>query len=531
MLLRRKSTGHQNTVENITVLRYNRICGIRNEVSILVDKKEKKYLIDVPDLMNEWDWEKNNELGLNPSKITRFSHCKPHPYWKCKMGHSWSAEVAARSAGNGCPYCSGRYAIEGANDLQSTAPWLAEEWNYEKNNGLLPTQVKKCAGKKVWWRCTTCGHEWSDSVSHRYAQNRHCPKCFGDKHTSFPEQTILFYMQKITTAIGQYKLDNKYEIDVFLPSLNVGIEYDGKAFHNSEKSAEREKNKNTYLLENGITLFRVKECNSALFFDDVSNVIYFKPNYNYHNLDGVVRKLFEIIFREQPSFNVDIKKDAIDIMNNYIVRKKEDSLASQYPDLAKEWHPTANGNLTPENFSVGTSKKVIWLCQLGHDFSASVAHRVSGTGCPYCAGKKVWVNFNDFESRYPELAKEWHPKNNLKPTEITPGYSKKVWWICPLGHEYEADPKHRVNGTGCSVCSGKKIIVGINDFASMRKELLEEWHPTKNLPLLPTQVSKSSGTLVWWLCKVCGHEWSARINKRVSGNGCPECYKQRRKKK
>lgn len=493
---------------------------------------EKKYLIDNPKLMAEWDWEKNNELGLDPSKITKFSHIDPHPYWKCQNGHSWPAEVAARSNGNGCPYCSGRLPIEGETDLQTVAPWLAEEWNYEKNNGLVPSKIAKSANKSVFWRCKTCGHEWEDTVNHRYSSNRNCPKCYGDKHTSFPEQAILFYMQKVSIALGQYKLDNKYEIDIFLPELNIGIEYDGKAFHNSEKSSKREQAKNSYLLKKGITLFRVKEHDSNDLFDIKTNTIYYKPKPDYRNLNCVLRSLYDIIFHKNFDFEINIKKDGINIMNNYILRKKENSLAVKYPELAKEWHPTANGKLTPENFSVGTHKKVIWICPLGHDYPASISHRVNdGTGCPYCAGKKVWIGFNDFASQHPDLAKEWHPDNELKPNEITSGYSKKVKWICPEGHEYEADPKHRVNGTGCSVCSGKKIIPGVNDFATLRPELLKEWHPTKNLPLLPTQISKSSGTPVWWLCKVCGHVWPTRINKRVSGNGCPECYKARRKRR
>lgn len=49
---------------------------------------------------------------------------------------------------------------------------------------------------------------------------------------------------------------------------------------------------------------------------------------------------------------------------------------------------------------------------------------------------------------YPELVKEWSDKNEeYKPTVFTAGSSKKVWWKCKEGHEWEAVIKNRVNGS------------------------------------------------------------------------------------
>ena len=88
---------------------------------------EKKYIIDNAELMAEWDWEKNIEA--DPKQLTVGSHQKA--WWKCSKGHEWLAEVKNRNIGIGCPYCSGRYAVKGENDLQTVNPDLAKEWNYE----------------------------------------------------------------------------------------------------------------------------------------------------------------------------------------------------------------------------------------------------------------------------------------------------------------------------------------------------------------------------------------------------------------
>ena len=43
---------------------------------------------------------------------------------------------------------------------------------------------------------------------------------------------------------------------------------------------------------------------------------------------------------------------------------------TSYPHLVKEWHPTMNGDLTPEDITHGSKKKVWWLCSKGHSFDS-----------------------------------------------------------------------------------------------------------------------------------------------------------------
>ncbi|MBO5757746.1 MAG: zinc-ribbon domain-containing protein, partial [Clostridia bacterium] len=136
---------------------------------------EKQYISENAQLMVEWDWEKNDELNFDPKTLTLGSHNKV--WWKCSNGHEWQAEIKSRNLGKGCPYCSGRYAVRGENDLQTINPTLAKEWNYERNNGLTPMDVLPNSGKKVWWKCSE-GHEWETNVYHRTNGNG-CQYCSG----------------------------------------------------------------------------------------------------------------------------------------------------------------------------------------------------------------------------------------------------------------------------------------------------------------------------------------------------------------
>lgn len=130
-------------------------------------------------------------------------------------------------------------------------------------------------------------------------------------------------------------------------------------------------------------------------------------------------------------------------------------------DLKSQWHPSLNLPLTTETYVV-ISKKVWWLGDCGHEWQTSYYERsIRGAGCSYCTGKKILIGFNDFQSQNPEIAKEWHPTKNgdLLPTQIFAKTStKKVWWQCSLGHEWDAKPLHRANGLGMTRCLFGKMV-------------------------------------------------------------------------
>ncbi len=169
------------------------------------------------------------------------------------------------------------------------------------------------------------------------------------------------------------------------------------------------------------------------------------------------------------------------------------SLATRFPDIAKEWHPTKNGELTPDKIVAGSNKKVWWKCTKGpdHEWEATLSDRtLKQSKCPLCAGRKVSVT-NSLANLYPEIAKEWHPTTNgkLKPQDIVSGTHKKVWWKCLKGpdHEWEAQVKSRTQrGDGCPFCDGKKVSVtnSLTTFLSVALILVSQTLSYISSPLL-----------------------------------------------
>ena len=200
-------------------------------------------------------------------------------------------------------------------------------------------------------------------------------------------------------------------------------------------------------------------------------------------------------------------------------------LATKNPTIAAQWHPTKNGDCTPDQVLAGTNAKVWWRCEQGHAWEATVSRRTrQSTGCPVCTGRKVLTASNELATRFPDVAAQWHPTRNgdLRPDQVSAGSNEKVWWRCDLGHEWKAVVSSRTTGgNGCPVHSGRKVLAGYNDLATWFPDVSAQWHPTRNGDLTPDQVSAGGSKKVWWLCDE-GHEWAARVSARTSkGSGCP----------
>ena len=162
---------------------------------------------------------------------------------------------------------------------------------------------------------------------------------------------------------------------------------------------------------------------------------------------------------------------------------------------------------------------------MGHHYQARVDHRtVMKSGCPFCAGKKVLRGFNDLESKYPQIAKEWDfSKNSIAPSDVIWGSNKSFWWICPRGHHYRARVAHRTKvNSGCPYCSNRRLLEGFNDFATLHPVLAREWDFERN-PIRPSQITQSDTRMVWWICDH-GHHFQATVKQRVRNNKkCPYC--------
>jgi hypothetical protein len=201
------------------------------------------------------------------------------------------------------------------------------------------------------------------------------------------------------------------------------------------------------------------------------------------------------------------------------------------PEIFSELHPTKNDLNLCENLTRASGKKVWWICSAKkHEYEARVDHRtLSGSGCPYCAGRYA-TEVNNLREKYPILAESicYALSPDADPTKIAPNSHKKLWWRCLKNdhHIFEAKVYSRIKKEdSCPYCSGYKVDA-TNSLQSLYPDLCEEWDVEKNLPLKPHKITSGTRRKVWWNCPN-GHSYKSSVVQRTKKNsGCPHCSTQ-----
>lgn len=359
-----------------------------------------------PGLAKEWNHAKN--LPLTPFDVTCSSN--QVVWWICKHNHEWKDKISARDTGNRCKWCFPRklkQQVSHTYNLEVINPELSKEWNLLKNNGLKPSEVTPGSGKKVWWTCRYCEHNWKASIDNRNNKHRNCPRCNAGNQTSFHEQCIYYYLSKIFRDCQNRHLitigmNSTLELDIYIPSLNVAIEYDGYFYH--KHRAKQDVRKNIELHKLGIHLIRIRENNgpdkvlpdlkrygsiemqhtsgnNTALADLIKVIIIFLENKYYLEVSEIHELISQV--------DIDIDRDYLEVLNLIRTNKKERSLCYLNPDLANEWHPSMNHEMTPLHFTPGSNKRVWWLCpRCLTDWHAIINKRVNGQSCRSCISEK-----------------------------------------------------------------------------------------------------------------------------------------------
>ena len=111
------------------------------------------------------------------------------------------------------------------------------------------------------------------------------------------------------------------------------------------------------------------------------------------------------------------------------------------------------------------------------------------------------------------------------------GCERKSWIYCKYCKKYfqQSYKHHYLRRQGCPCCMRKRSkdtvisnMLETETVAYQYPNLAEEWHPD-NCEYSHQKLPKSN-TVIKWVCKYCGHQWSTSVSNRVNRNsGCPKC--------
>jgi len=423
-------------------------------------------LTEQPELLSQFHPTKNDRQASQYTSGER----KTKIWWQCPIAHDhvWPARFADRiqvykrkgsfhyddNGTVGCPFCAPNPKPSSTNNLAKFRPEIAQEWNYEKNNGIKPQDVTINSNKNVFWICPK-GHSYDSSVHDRTRKDRphSCPEC--SSKNSSPEFRIFAELKLFFPNIIHRQKIEHLEADIFIPELKLAIEYDGGYYHRSEP---QDRKKNDFFSKKAIKLVRIRQ--GSLKKIEPQDIVVKSPKIEKPTVNMLlltIREMFPNItfgkdideYCEQKTLqNDDLYYD---LLANIKSSSEEDALITVFPGLLERWDYKRNGKLNPTAVSKGDSRLMLFFICPEHGEYQRTAYSISrlvdanaSLGCSKCSGREA-SEIRNLANMYPKLASQFARdlNENLDPTKITPGSSRNVWWRCKSGHEFQRIVRHR----------------------------------------------------------------------------------------
>lgn len=302
-----------------------------------------------PELFKEWHPKRNSQV--DPFALRANSHTKV--YWECTKCHygaedeEWRTTIYTRAGQRtGCPGCgyncfddtfhstSGTHlAVPGISDVASKYPKLIEEWHPEMNEGLDPNRLKPSSTKRVYWKCTKCGHGsdggWHVRIGDRVQDKTGCPACgynwYSGDYQKNGSPVVVIGVNDIASTVHKNilsewhsTLNSRVSIDEVTFSSHTEIYWECTKCHYGKNGEWRNTLNSRTNQKSGC------------------------PICGYNYFDGTYHKTSG--------------RSTIAVGIN--------DIATTHPDYALEWHPTLNGVLRPTQVKAGSHKEVYWVCQI-----------------------------------------------------------------------------------------------------------------------------------------------------------------------
>mgnify|MGYP001163737053 CR=1 FL=1 len=377
-------------------------------------------------------------------------------------------------------------------------------------NPLKPREVCKCSGKKYWFDCDRCSHEFENDLRN-ITYNQWCPYCANPCKKICSEDILCYHCYN----------NSFVSVDSLTPSGNLKTDYWGDRNPLNPHEVCKTSNKKYW--------FNCDKCSHE--FESVLSSITNGTWCPY----CANQKLCNNI-----SCNDCFEKSFASFEYLTILGKKKVECWSD------------RNKLKPHEVCKSSNKKFWFNCdKCSHEFESSLSHiTCRNQWCPYCANQKLCSedilcyhcyskSFASFDSLTPSgnLKRDyWTSKNPLNPREVTKGSNKKYWFECDkCGHEFESALSSITNGTWCPYCCTNGTVCGnisCEDCFEKSFASFEGITPSGNLKvdcwsdrneLKPYEVTKCSNQKFWFDCDKCGHKFESVLYHITKGSWCPNC--------
>jgi hypothetical protein len=414
----------------------------------------------------------------------------------------------------------------GINDLATTHPELASQFDGPKNAPITPVTITAGTNKLLWWLCQK-GHSFQTSGDKRI-RGRGCPYCSN---------------KAVLVGYNDLAITNPEVAAQWHPSLNGDLTpkdvVEGsrrevwwqcsKGHAWAATPHTRVSGHGCGVCSNRVLVVGANDLATtnptlAAQWDHVRNGT-LKPTDIVEGSNHPVWWLCELGHSWEVAPVHRLKGNGCPYCGGQRLLAGFNDLATSHPEIAVQWDYERNAPTTPSEVISGKTQKFWWRCSRAHEWQATINSRKMGSDCPVCHNLTLLVGYNDFETTHPEVAASWHPiKNGARtPKEFIAASGERFWWVCDKGHEWQISITARKTGNGCPICDMKRLVVGVNDLATLYPDVAASWNSELNGLLSPEQVLGGGNKKFWWSCPQ-GHHWKKSVGGRIAGHGCPVCH-------
>ena len=479
--------------------------------------------------------------------------------WRCSTcSLEWSAPVARRSRGHGCPHCGPLMASQRRSDpktgasLEEQLPEVAAEFIVDLTDpARSPATLRPGSNHICRWRCHR-GHEWETTVASRKAGSG-CPQCMRVRRSRLDLQVA----RALEACTGlEAKLDvplegrdgRRWFVDIALPSLGMFIDLDPAKWHqNKSRDARKSEALSDY------NYWRARPVSLPTVGGQAVVVV--------GDEDGVDPWIWaESLAPAVEASGGHFRDPGKRVRSMVLASARREwtrwlgtpppNSASKIPLLAAEFvESPANPGIGLEWFPVGSNERARWTCSIcGFEWEAFISSRaLIGTGCPACAlaaqaerAKRASYAAEDesLASQFPQIAAEFtrnHRHADMTPSVLRINSNQRCAWRCAhCGHEWDSTVASRVRGRACPNCSRsesgrRRALAAPGDslfdrFPGIAREFVAN---VRDETQTPRELMPSSNQECVWRCSTCANEWRAPVASRTNGYNCPKCGRAR----
>lgn len=404
----------------------------------------------------------------------------------CKNNHSWKAKFSHLKDGHWCRKCMAQ--INGKKKRHSV--------DYislfaKKNGGKLLSNKYKNKDTLLEWECHN-GHIWNAPFG-SIRSGSWCPHCNTKISESIARKYFEWFFNDTFQKIRPEFLKGKYgvplELDGFNKKLMIGFEYQGIQhykripYFNKTKSFDEIKEndclKKELCKKEKITLYEIPY---YITLPDMGEYIY-----------SLIKINKSIVNHKIPFYDYfDIYSKEIDIAKSLAIEKKGKCMSDKY---------------------IKNDIPLIWMCDKGHQWNASLSRIKRGSWCPKCKKRKK----SSIKCKYEMMDVEKHAKLiNIQCTSTEyKNVKTKMEWSCKENHTWSASFEQVLKMKQCPVCRGGTIYGKLS--IKEAKEIAKE----RNGICLSEDYENNMKPLSWMCDK--GHKWNSPLSSIKLGSWCKKC--------